>query len=105
MGTGKIELYSYMHGIKPVGITTDRCRGNDRHRETLQHILLDCPSYREARQKYWPERIPRILQEILTDAQETATATKLVLSTVLLHQCCRVKKGTPVASVRMPSQN
>jgi ribonuclease HI/exonuclease III len=105
MRTGKIGLYSYLHGIRPDKITTDRCRGCNRHRETLQHVLLDCPSYREARQKYWPERTPYTLQEILTDAQETATAAKLILSTNLLHQFSRVKKGTPAASVRMPSQN
>jgi hypothetical protein len=41
MRTGKIGLYSYLHGVRPDRITTDRCRGCDRHRETLQHVLLD----------------------------------------------------------------
>lgn len=61
MRTGKIGLYSYLHGIRPDKITTDRCRGCNKHRETLQHVLLDCPSYREARQKKWPERTPHTL--------------------------------------------
>jgi hypothetical protein len=105
MRTGKIGLYSYLHGIRPDKITTDRCWGCNRHRETLQHVLLDCPSYQENRRKYWPERTPHTLQEILTDVQETATAAKLMLSIALLHQFSRVRKGTSVASVRMPSQN
>jgi hypothetical protein len=51
----------------------------------------------------WFARIPRIGK--LTDAQETATAAKLMLSTNLLHQSSRVKKGASEASVRVPSQN
>jgi hypothetical protein len=57
------------------------------------------------RQKYWPERTPHSLQKILTDAQKTSTAAKLMLSTALLHQFGRVKRGTPVASVRMLDQD
>jgi hypothetical protein len=105
MRTGKIGLYSYLQGIGPDRITTDRCRGCNRHRKILQHVLLDCPSYRENRQKDWSEGTPHSLQEIRTDAQETATAAKLMLSTALLHRFSRVKKGTTAASVRMPSQN
>jgi hypothetical protein len=98
MRAGKIGLYSYLHVIRPDKITTNRCRACNRHRETLHHALLDCPSYREDRQKYWPEGTPHSLQEILTDAQETTTAAKLMLSTALLHQFSRVRKSATVAS-------
>jgi hypothetical protein len=61
MKTGKIGLYSYLDGIKPDKYPTDRCRGCDIKRETLQHVLLECHAYRARRQEYWPEGDPHSL--------------------------------------------
>jgi hypothetical protein len=61
MKTCKIGLYSYLDGIKPDKYPTDRCRGCDTKRETLQHVLLECHAYRARRQEYWPEGDPHSL--------------------------------------------
>lgn len=105
MKTGKIGLNSYLHGIRPDKATTDRCRGCLVHRETIHHVLIDCPSYRVDRRKYWREGAPHSLREIFTDTQKTVTAAKLMLSLALLHQFSRVNRRTLATPERTPSQN
>lgn len=46
----------------------------------LHDVLLDCPSYQMSRREYWPEDTTCSLKEIFTDAQKTATATRLILA-------------------------
>lgn len=92
MKTGKIGLNSYLHGIRPLDTPTDRCRGCAEQRETLHHVLLDCPSYRESRQKYWGNYPPNSLREILSDTEKTTTAARQLLTLGLLAQFSRVAK-------------
>jgi hypothetical protein len=47
----------------------------------------------------------KVRKKTRTDAQETATAAKLILSINLLHQFSRTKKGISIALMRMPSQD
>jgi hypothetical protein len=75
--TGMIGLNSYMYGIRPDKAPTDRCLGSPTQRETIYHVLINCPSYRMDRRKYWTEGTPHSLGEIFTDTQKTATAAKL----------------------------
>lgn len=93
MRTGKIGLNSYLHGIKAASVPTDRCRGCERRRETLYHVLLECPSFRESRTRYWKGRPPHSLKEILTDTEKSTTAARQLLSLGLLVQFSRVKHG------------
>lgn len=105
MKTGKIGLNSYLHGIRPDEVTTDRCRGCLTQRETLHHVLLDCSSYRMRRREYWPEGTPYSLKEILTNAQKTVTAARLILSLSLLNQFSWVKKRILTTPDTVQSQN
>jgi ribonuclease HI/exonuclease III len=94
MRTGKIGLNSYLHGIKAASAPTDRCRGCKRRRETLYHVLLECPSFGESRTRYWKGRPPHSLKEIFTDTEKSITAARQLLSLGLLVQFSRVKQGT-----------
>jgi hypothetical protein len=105
MKTGEVGLNSYLHGIRPDKAPTDRCRGCLTQRETIHHVLIDCPSFRMDRQKYWTEGTPHSLREIFTDTQKTATAARLLLSLALLDQFSWVKKGPLVATARVHDQN
>jgi hypothetical protein len=105
METGKIGLNSYMYGIRPDKAPTDRCLGCPTQRETIYYVLINCPSYRIERRKYWTEGTPHSLGEIFTDTQKTATAAKLILSLTLLDQVGRVNKTLLAATERMHDQN
>jgi len=105
MKTGKIGLNSYLHEIRPDKAPTDRCRGCQVHRETIHHVLIDCPSYRADRRKYWVEGTPHSLREIFTDTQKTITAARLMLSLALLHQFSRTNRRTLATSVREHDHN
>jgi ribonuclease HI len=94
MRTGKIGLNSYLHGISAIAAPTDRCRGCEEERETLYHVLLYCPAYREDRKRYWGSVLPRSLREIFTDTEKTVTAAKQLLSTGLLVQFSRTARKT-----------
>jgi hypothetical protein len=45
MRTGKIGLYSYLHGIRAAD--TDTCIGCSNKRESLRHVLLECIAFKE----------------------------------------------------------
>jgi hypothetical protein len=94
MRTGKIGLNSYLHGIKAAYVPTDRCCGCKRRRETLFHILLECPSFGESRTRYWKGRPPHSLKEIFTDTEKSTTAARQLLSLGLLVRFSKIKQRT-----------
>ena len=66
---------------------SDRCRGCDERRETLDHVLLECQAFKGERERYWTdEALPLTMRGVLSDTANAVRAAKQLLTTALLHQ-------------------
>lgn len=94
--TGKIGLNDYLYRInKADSPDCPNCVGT---RETVRHVLTDCPRYDGLRAQHLRQASMRSSRDILMDPQLSKYTTKFLLQTGRLGQFSQVEETTlPVA--------
>ena len=81
--TGKIGLRSYLHSIGAEDSRNYSCGGET---QSIQHILLCCPEFKELRETMWEIRRETDLKALLGSAELAKRAAQFLINTRLLPQ-------------------
>ena len=91
MKTGKIKLQKFLYKCKIPNVEDARC-GCRREEETMRHILMECPRFREMRKRIWAQEVRKArlnwieFCKILTTPAYVKKTALFILKIVLLGQ-------------------
>ena len=90
--TGKIALKAYLAHINRADSNKCECG----QVQTLKHILLVCPKFKDLRHQMWRHRIARhtCVKTMLSDSEEATKTIKFLIKTGLLEQFKKTEDQT-----------